>query len=160
MAIPPAPTSASAVRAAGNRDEVATARTAGDIVDAAPSTAAALDWARHGARWMSPGCHRSLYGYQVRTALALAIEQQHIAVTLIPLACTGAQIEKGMFNSQLTDDCPWVVGIDTCSGVSPPQLDELKDIMAKVRRQRPQRTLDLMLLTTGANDVSFADCSL
>jgi hypothetical protein len=123
---------------------------------AGPNTAAARDWARHGARWMSPGCHRSLYGYQVRTALALAIEQPHIAVTLIPLACTGAQIEKGMFNSQLTDDCPWVVGIDTCSGVSPPQLDELKDILAKVRRQRPQRTLDLMLLTTGANDVSFA----
>ncbi len=25
---------------------------------------AAKDWARHGARWMSPACHRSLYSYQ------------------------------------------------------------------------------------------------
>src|SRR5580700_2535078 len=56
------------------------------------SPTAASDWARHGARWMSPACHRSLYSYQVRTTLALAIEQPHIAVTFIPLACTGATI--------------------------------------------------------------------
>ena len=32
----------------------------------------------HGARWMTAACHRSLYGYQMRTALALAIENpQH-----------------------------------------------------------------------------------
>ena len=61
--------------------------------ESGPSTpAAANDWARHGARWMDPACHRSLYSYQVRTTLALAIEQPHIAVTLIPLACTGATI--------------------------------------------------------------------
>jgi hypothetical protein len=52
-----------------------------------PSTPAATkDWARHGARWMSPGCHRSLYSYQLRTALALAIEQPHLAVTFLPWA--------------------------------------------------------------------------
>ena len=45
--------------------------------------AAARDWARHGARWMNPACHRSLYSYQVRTTLALAIEQPHVAVTLV-----------------------------------------------------------------------------
>ncbi len=61
------------------------------------SATAAKDWARHGARWMNPACHRSLYSYQVRTALALAIEQPHIAVTFIPLACTGATIDAGMF---------------------------------------------------------------
>src|SRR5271169_1009052 len=62
------------------------------------SPSAAQDWARHGARWMNPACHRSLYSYQVRTALALALEQTHIAVTLIPLACTGAAIGPGMFD--------------------------------------------------------------
>jgi hypothetical protein len=116
----------------------------------------AVDWARHGARWMSPGCHRSLYSYQVRTTLALAIEQPHIAVTLLPLACTGATISAGMFDSQRADDCPWVVGIDSCSGRSPAQFDELKDIMAQVRKQQPQRGLDLVLLTIGANDINFA----
>ena len=32
------------------------------------------DWARQSARWMSGPCHRSLYSYQMRTALALAVE--------------------------------------------------------------------------------------
>src|ERR1700738_1585043 len=31
------------------------------------------DWGEHGARWLNAACHRSLYGYQMRTALALAI---------------------------------------------------------------------------------------
>ncbi len=111
---------------------------------------------RHGARWMNPACHRSLYSYQVRTTLALAIEQPHLAVTLVPLACTGATIGAGMFDGQRADDCPWVVGIETCSGTAPAQFAELKDIMAAVHRQDPKRNLDMVLLTIGANDVNFA----
>jgi hypothetical protein len=120
------------------------------------SPTAAKDWARHGARWMNPPCHRSLYSYQVRTALELAIEQPHLAVTLIPLACTGATIGAGMFSGQRADDCPWVVGIESCSGTSPAQFAELKDIMAAAHRQQANRNLDLVLLTVGANDVNFA----
>jgi len=122
----------------------------------AASATAAKDWARHGARWMNPACHRSLYSYQVRTTLALAVEQPHLAVTFIPLACTGATIDAGMFGSQRADDCPWVVGIESCSGNAPAQFDELKNIMAAVRRQQPNRNLDVVLLTIGANDVNFA----
>ena len=117
---------------------------------------AARDWARHGARWMSPACHRSLYSYQVRTMLALAIEQPHLAVTLVPLACTGATIGAGLFDGQRADDCPWVVGIESCSGTSPSQFAELRQIMAEAHRQDPKRNLDMMLLTVGANDVNFA----
>jgi hypothetical protein len=120
------------------------------------SPAAAKDWARHGARWMNPPCHRSLYSYQVRTALALAVEQPHLAVTMIPLACTGATIGAGMFAGQRADDCPWVVGIDSCSGTAPAQFIELKDIMAAAHKQQPNRNIDLVLLTVGANDVNFA----
>jgi lysophospholipase L1-like esterase len=118
--------------------------------------AAAEDWARHGARWMSPACHRSLYSYQVRTALEIAIEQPHVAVTFLPLACTGASIEDGMFSGQSIDDCPAVVGIFTCSGTAPAQLAELKEIMDEVHKRQPQRSLDMILLTIGANDVSFS----
>ena len=35
------------------------------------------DWSRLNARWWSATCHRSLYGYQVRAALAIAIENPH-----------------------------------------------------------------------------------
>jgi lysophospholipase L1-like esterase len=121
-----------------------------------PSTpAAAQNWAQHGARWMSPGCHRSLYSYELRTALALAVEQPHLAVTFLPLACTGATIENGLFGAQAADDCPWVVGVATCSGSAPAQFDELRDLLAAARRQDPKRTLDAMLLTIGANDMNF-----
>jgi hypothetical protein len=118
--------------------------------------AATEDWARHGARWMSPGCHRSLYSYQVRTALAVAIEQPHVAVTFLPLACTGASIETGMFRGQSTDDCPAVIGIDTCPSTSPPQITELRALMDEVRKREPKRMLDMVLLTVGANDIRFA----
>lgn len=120
------------------------------------SDAAAKDWAHHGARWMSPACHRSLYSYQVRVALALAIEQSHAAVTFLPLACSGASIAAGMFGSQNFDDCPTDVGIDACTGTAPAQLTELKNIMARVHKHEPQRNLDMILLTIGANDVKFA----
>ena len=120
------------------------------------SPTAAREWARHGARWMNPACHRSLYSYQVRTTLALAIEQPHIAVTLLPLACTGATIATGMFSGQRADDCPWVTGIESCSGTAPPQFAELKDLMAALHKQQPNRNLDMVLLTVGANDVNFA----
>lgn len=120
------------------------------------STAAAEDWARHGARWLSPACHRSLYSYQVRTALELAIEQPHVAVTFLPLACSGASIETGMFSGQTFDDCPTSVSIDACSGTAPAQLTELQDIMDQVHKREPQRQLDMILLTIGANDVHFA----
>lgn len=120
------------------------------------SDAADRDWARRGARWMNPACHRSLYSYQIRTALALAVEQRHVAVTFLPLACTGASIQTGMFAGQSFDDCPAVVGIDTCSGRAPAQLSELKEIMDELHKQDPQRNLDMILLTVGANDVSFA----
>ena len=120
------------------------------------SPTAAKNWALHGARWMNPACHRSLYSYQVRTSLAIAIEQPHLAITLVPLACTGATIGAGMFASQRADDCPWVVGIETCSGTAPAQFAELKNIVAMAHRQQPDRNIDLVMLTVGANDVNFA----
>ena len=105
---------------------------------------------------MNPACHRSLYSYQVRTALALAVEQPQLAVTLVPLACTGATIGAGMFDGQRADDCPWVIGIESCSGTAPAQFAELKNIMTAVHHQDPNRNIDMMLLTVGANDVNFA----
>ena len=64
------------------------------------SPTAAADWNRRGARWLNAACHRSLYSYQLRAALALAVEHPHIAVTFLPLACTGATIEAGLIGPQ------------------------------------------------------------
>lgn len=120
---------------------------------AGPDTAAINDWVSRSARWMSPGCHRSLYGYQLRTALALAIENRQIAVTFLPLACTGATIENGLFKSQGASDCP---PKGRCAGSVPAQLPQLRDALERARKQMPERKLDLVLLTVGANDIKFS----
>jgi hypothetical protein len=119
-------------------------------------SSAAQDWARHGARWMSAACHRSLYSYQLRTALALAIENPHLAVTFVPLACTGATIAAGLFGSQQADECPITAAVTACPSSVPGQLNALRDLIAAARRQQPDRALDLVLLTIGANDVRFS----
>jgi lysophospholipase L1-like esterase len=113
-------------------------------------------WTEHRARWMSAACHRSLYGYQVRTALALAVQNPHLAVTFIPLACTGAQIRKGLLESQVASEvvCP---PRGSCSKTVPAQLIQLRELLGLARRQRPDRQLDLVLLTIGANDIHFSE---
>ena len=122
----------------------------------APGAASQPDteWVRHGARWLSSACHRSLYSYQTRTALALAIEQPHIAVTFVPLACSGATIEAGLFNSQRVRECDPSRG--SCASTAPAQLAQLQQILTLAQRQQPDRQLDLVLLTIGGNDIHFS----
>jgi hypothetical protein len=114
------------------------------------------DWAQHGARWLNAACHRSLYGYQMRTALALAIENAHGAVTFVPLACTGATLESGVLDRQRARETTCGAR-GACPNTVPAQLVQLRDALALARRHRPDRTLDLVLLTIGANDIGFSE---
>ena len=114
------------------------------------------DWARQSARWESGPCHRSLYGYQMRSALALAVENSHIAVTFLPLGCTGARIDVGLLDSQRISECPSPGTSAACPGSSPAQIDELKELLDKAHRRAADRNLDLILLTIGANDILFS----
>jgi hypothetical protein len=113
-------------------------------------------WARQSARWESGPCHRSLYGYQLRSALGLAVEASHVAVTFLPLGCSGAKIDAGFLASQRISECPSPGTNAACPRTSPAQIDELKDLMAKAHRRQPDRNLDLVLLTIGANDILFS----
>jgi hypothetical protein len=113
------------------------------------------EWTRLGARWLSQACHRSLYGYQLRTALALAVENPHLAVTFLPLACTGATIESGVLGSQRARELNCTPE-KSCPSTVPAQITQLQGYLATARRTRPGRTLDLVLLTVGANDIDFS----
>src|SRR5689334_1576007 len=53
-------------------------------------------WQRQSALWLNSACHRSLYSYQTRTALPLAVQYPHIAVTYLPPACTRPTIPNGL----------------------------------------------------------------
>src|SRR5215472_10706936 len=114
------------------------------------------NWQRHAALWFDAACHRSLYSYQTRTALALAVRYPHIAVTYLPLACTGATIADGLFGSQRARECPPNRSTSTCQLGVDGQLAELREALSAAKRRQPDRKLDLVLLSIGANDIHFS----
>src|SRR6202790_2982323 len=113
-------------------------------------------WQRQSALWFNSPCHRSLYSYQTRTALALAVQYPHIAVTYLPLACTGATIPDGLFGGQRTRECPPTKSAANCSGTVNAQLAELREAVSAAKKRQPDRKLDLILLSIGANDINFS----
>jgi lysophospholipase L1-like esterase len=119
----------------------------------APDTLQA--WQRHSALWLNSACHRSLYSYQTRTALALAVRHPHIAVTYLPLACTGATIPNGLIGSQGARDCPPAKSA-SCQGTVNAQLSELRAAITAAQRRQPDRRLDVVLLSIGGNDINFS----
>lgn len=114
------------------------------------------NWQRAGAHWFNPACHRSLYSYQTRTAIALAVHNPQIAVTYLPLACTGATIAEGMFGSQRARECAITRNGLNCLGTVDPQIADLRAALAAAERRQPGRQLDLVLLSVGANDINFS----
>jgi len=114
------------------------------------------NWQHYGALWFNAACHRSLYSYQTRTAIALAVQYPHIAVTYLPLACTGATIADGLFGSQRARECPASKSSAPCQGGVNGQLAELRAALTAAKRRQPDRTLDLVLLSIGANDIYFS----
>src|SRR6202000_1714398 len=114
------------------------------------------NWQRYAALWLNAACHRSLYSYQTRTALALAVQYPHIAVTYLPLACTGATIADGLFGSQRARECPSNKSSTTCQAGVNGQLAELRAALTAAKRRQPDRNLDLVLLSVGANDTYFS----
>jgi predicted outer membrane repeat protein len=113
-----------------------------------------MQWNKLSARWMSAACHRSLYGYQLRTALALALGAPHVAVTFVPLACTGATIDAGLFGTQRARELN--CGENTCPRTVPGQIGQLRGLLDRARRRDAARQVDLVLLTVGANDIDFS----
>jgi len=116
------------------------------------------DWAQRGANWMSAACHRSLYGYQLRAALALAVETPQVAVTFLPLACTGAGIDSGLLASRRAREltCGGRGRAGACPSTVPAQIAQMAAALKAAHRVQPGRTFDLVLLTVGANDVYFS----
>lgn len=130
------------------------------------------------AIWLDQACHRSLYSHQLRVALQLAIEQPHRAVTFLGLACSGAEITKGLFLRYKGNE--WVpnppdlsqisaAAVAQCGGRGTEehqypeafhmrgQVPDLKG--AVVLRKCPSdkaRKIDLLLVSVGGNDVGFS----
>ena len=55
------------------------------------------------AKWLDIRCFRSQYGPQFRSALHLAADLPHAAVTFLDLSCDGARIIEGLLHSKKLD---------------------------------------------------------
>ena len=141
-----------------------------------------------GAQWLSADCHRSQYGYPFRVGINMTLENRHRAVTLVSVACSGADV-TGLF---MDHDARERAGEKGGAKV-PPQLDQLADLIcrggAKGRTQPASYTLptykygstsisaqtvakqwcppasrkrpiDLVLLSIGGNDIGFGAVAL
>ncbi|MDH3582535.1 MAG: hypothetical protein OEM91_18170, partial [Hyphomicrobiales bacterium] len=127
---------------------------------------------------LDQACHRSLYSHQLRVALQLAIENPHRAITFLGLACSGADITRGLFLRYKGNE--WVP--------NPPELPQLSSVaraqcgdhptrirdypetfhmrgripalkgtveLHRCPRERA-RQIDLVLVSIGGNDIGFA----
>jgi hypothetical protein len=84
------------------------------------------------------------------------VQYPHIAVTYLPLACTGATIASGLFGSQRARECPPNRSGTTCRVGINGQLVDLSTALAAAKQREPDRQLDLVLLSIGANDIYFS----
>ena len=130
------------------------------------------------ARWVDQACHRSLYSYQLRAALQLAVEDPHRAVTYVGEACSGAEVTTGLFLRYKGNE--WVpnppdlsqvsfVAAAQCGKNDAPLQDlpeayhmngavpELEGGLV-LRKCAPanSRKIDLVFLSIGGNDVGFS----
>ena len=130
------------------------------------------------ARWLDQACHRSLYSYQMRAALQLAVEDPHRAVTFVGVACSGSEVVPGLFLRYKGNE--WVPRPPELSQVSalaeaqcgtdeaPMQdLPEAYHMNGKIpelqgglvlRKCDPgnSRKIDLLFVSIGGNDIGFA----
>ncbi len=132
---------------------------------------------KENARWLDQACHRSLYSEQMRTALQLAIEDPHRAVTFVGVSCAGAEITDGLFLrykgnewvpnpprfSQLSAVAEAQCGNNKTEAVNLPDayyqngaVPELRDIIMRKCPQDVARKIDLVLLSIGGNDIGFS----
>ncbi|MCO5088900.1 MAG: hypothetical protein M9883_18790 [Methylobacteriaceae bacterium] len=138
---------------------------------------------RKRAVWTSRDCHRSQYSYQFRVALELALENRHRAVTLVHLACTGAEATEGLFGTKPARE-PDEGGPQNVRGQFETLLDLVCvtrvggktarfDMAAPIHWGSPdtepktyfikgckdgklKRNIDALMLSVGGNDIGFA----
>jgi len=131
-----------------------------------------------GAKWLDQACHRSLYSHQLRAALQLAIENPRRAVTFVGVACSGAEITKGLFLRYKGNE--WVRNPPDLSQISAiaqaqcgnrrapakeyPEAFHLRGkivdlqggVVLRKCPSRNARRIDIVFLSIGGNDIGFA----
>ncbi len=130
------------------------------------------------ARWLDQACHRSLYSFEMRTALQLAVEDPHRAVTYAGFACSGAEVTFGLFLhykgnewvpnppdlSQISAAADAQCGRRDAPVVDMPEAYHMNGVIPELKGgvalskcpYEEARKIDLVLLSIGGNDIGFA----
>ena len=128
------------------------------------------------AQWLDYRCHRSVFSYPVVTATALALADPRHSVTLVHVACSGAQTTIGVLEPYAGIisrrqagglwRSRWLLGQSRSSVPShwrrygteveklPSQLDQVANLLDPAGG-KPKRRPDLLLISAGVNDVGF-----
>lgn len=106
------------------------------------------------AVWMDERCHRSMYSYQFKTALRMALEDPKNAVTFVSFSCSGGVtpniIDKWQKPKEMDKTRAHGKGFSKIR----PQLEALRAALHNSSGDR--RKIDYLLLSTGGNDANFA----
>lgn len=130
------------------------------------------------ARWLDQACHRSLYSFELRAALQLALEDPHRAVTYVGVACSGAEVTAGLFlrykGNEWVPNPPLLSQISAiaqaqCGKTEAPAQDlpeayhmqgAIKDLQGGLVLRKcameKARKIDLLLVSIGGNDIGFS----
>lgn len=97
------------------------------------------------ASWLDLGCHRSMYSYQFKTALQMALNNPKEAITFVSYACSGATTDNIIGERQDPQEQ---------NKKKRPQLWSLNTVLQD--KDGKLRPIDYLLLSTGGNDVKFS----
>jgi hypothetical protein len=95
--------------------------------------------------WLDRRCHRSMYSYQFKAALQLALANPQEAITYVTFSCAGATTPQIVNAFEKANEG---------GGQLRPQLAALHDVLQN--GAKPVRPIDYLLLSTGGNDIGFA----
>ena len=122
------------------------------------------------AQWLDRLCHRSLYSYQLRAALQVAIENPHGSVTYLGYACSGATVDKGIIGPQAyveyksqNGSVAAITGRKTDSQMALLLRELCKDAPIQADglwtcpNRNFKRNIDYVFLSVGGNDIGFAN---
>lgn len=134
-------------------------------------------WVAKKAQWFDKQCHRSMFSQHVLAGLRISNKNKHESVTLVPLACSGAEVLDGILIPQKNPPGGGDQVLDSQLNVAVEHLcrDGLTTNINKVyyrgytgdRNRRMEKTTikkctgkirvpDAILLSVGGNDVGFA----
>jgi hypothetical protein len=97
--------------------------------------------------WLERRCHRSMRSGTAQAAVAIDRGNPQASVTFVPLACSGATVQTGLFSEY--------------DGVEPdPDLGPLPAQVPEIEALAGHRPIDALLLSIGANDIHFSSLTI